>query len=132
MAAVRLTPEAFVEVDDVVTGGRKIGIVDTTGLGYFDLHGESQLPKVLNEELRPTELGSIASWMSALGDEQRERMVDVWQHLTDENFDLLTIARSLRWGIENESEDKDLMLKMGRAATEQVRAGIKIVEDSVR
>lgn len=130
MGAVRLMPGAFVELDDPIVGGRKLGYVDETGMGYFDLHGEGQLPKALNEELHPVELGSIGSWLVNLPDQQREQLADAWKVMADSNSDQLTIARAIRWGLVHGADDLATLMRMGEYSTEQVRTGVSIVEST--
>lgn len=127
----RLNPGMIVELDDPVMGGRKLGLVDETGLGYFDLIAEDELPKPLHSELNPVERGNINSWASKLPDGAYEEFVEVWNALTSKNLDLLTIVRALRWGLDNNTLDADLIERMGQAETEKITKGRQQVATSM-
>jgi len=128
MTALTLPSGSIVEVDDIILGGRKLGVVDATGLGYFDLHGVDMLPLVLHAKINPQDLGSIASWMSS----ENAHLLDVWKTMTDRNLDQLTIARALRWAIQNDAVDEDSIIKMGESLTDQVKKSKQIVVDSLK
>lgn len=123
MSLERLNPGSFIEVDDPVIGGRKLGLVDDSGVGYFDIHGDGELPKPIHSELSPNALGTIAAWAANLPEDAYPLFVDVWDRLTRKNLDVLTIARALHWGLMNNSYDVDLLEQMGVAETEKVLKG---------
>lgn len=131
MSLERLNPGVIVEIDDPILNGRKLGLVDDTGVGYFDLHGESELPKPIHSELHPQELGTITSWAAELPEDVYPQFVEAWDHLTRLNLDVLTIARGLRWGITNRSFDPGLVEQMGQAETEKVRKGREHVAKAI-
>lgn len=123
MSLERLNPGVIVEIDDPIMNGRKLGLVDDMGVGYFDLHGENELPKPIHSELHPQELGAIASWGADLAEDVYPQFVEAWDYLTRRNLDVLTIARALRWGIANGSFEPGLIEQMGQAETDKVRKG---------
>lgn len=123
MSLERLNPGSIIEVDDPVLGGRKLGLVDDSGVGYYDIHGEGELPKPIHSELNPMELGSISAWGAKLPEESYQLFVDVWDRLTRKNLDVLTIARALQWGLANNSYDAELLEQMGVAETEKILKG---------
>lgn len=127
MTIERLTPGVIVELNDPVMGGSKLGLVDGTGVGYFDLLGDSEIPKPIQSEFNPRSLGPIETWVGAVPPERREWWVQAWRELSRRRLDILTLARALRWGLDNQSVDIDLMERMGREATERVLAGRKQV-----
>lgn len=131
MTVERLPPGTFVEVFDVMSGSRKIGLVDDTGMGYFDIHRQNELPKPLFSELAPVSLGSIASWVSALDGEAGDIALAIWDELTKKNLDVLTIARSMRWAIINQSVEIELIEKMGRDATQQILMAREVASKAV-
>jgi len=118
-----LPPGSIVELDDIIMGGRKLGLVDDTGVGYYDIHGEGELPKPLHTDLQPLGLGVIAEWIARIDEQQIGDFNAAWEFLTNRGFDLLTIARGMRWGLANASFDPATLEKMGQAATETVLAG---------
>lgn len=134
MAVERLTPGSLVEVNDVVTGAgaRKLGLVDQTGVGYFDTHGDGALPKPLHAELLPRGLGTLSSLIESLPEETGQQMTDAWEYLTNKDYDVLTIARALYWGVANGATDPELLERMGVAATAQVKNGNRVVADSLK
>ena len=132
MSLERLNPGSIIEVDDPVMQGRKLGLVDSSGVGYFDIHGENELPKPIHSELNPVELGSITSWSQEVDEETYPQFVEAWEQLTRKNLDVLTIARALRWGLANNSLDADLLEQMGVAETERVLKGRQHVAASVQ
>lgn len=125
-----LPPGTFVELTDLILSVRKLGLVDETGLGYFELHTD-ELPKPLHIASQPVGVGSIASWITVLDEDEAEPWMNAWDELTSRNLDVLTIARGLRWGMENAIADVDLLQKMGEAATEQVHLGRTTIEKAV-
>jgi hypothetical protein len=127
MTIERLTPGVVVEMLDPVMGGKKLGLVDDTGVGYIDLVGNGEIPKPIQSEFGPRSLGAIEAWVAAVPVEQREMWVATWRELSAKGLDILTLARALRWGLENQSVDVDLMERMGREATARVQDGRKIV-----
>lgn len=131
MSLNRLNPGTIIEIDDPVLGGRKLGLVDDTGVGYFDIHGDSELPKPIHANLNPVGLGTITSWASELEGNDYAVYVEVWNQLTARNLDVLTIARAMRWALENRSFDVDLAERMGLAATEKVLKGREYVAASL-
>ena len=131
MSIARLDPGTFVEMDDPIIGGRKLGLVDTTGLGYFDLVGAGELPKVLDTGLTPKALGSIQSWAKALPTLKMRRFSETWSALMKQNLDVLTVARALRWGLENDSVEVELLMSMGIEATNRIIRGREVIESAV-
>lgn len=131
MSLERLNPGTFVEVDDPVMGGRKLGLIDETGVGYFDIHGEDELPKPVHSELNPVGLGTINAWGTALPEDVYPQFVDAWDQLTRKNLDVLTIARALRWGIVNNSFDAPLLERMGINETDKIVTGRRQVAAAV-
>lgn len=131
MSLERLNPGSVIEIDDPVMGGRKLGLVDESGVGYFDIHGDDELPKPIHSELNPVGLGSITSWASKLPEDAYPQFVEVWDQLTRKNLDVLTIARALHWGLENNSLDAELLERMGAAETEKVLKGREHVAASL-
>lgn len=127
MSLERLNPSTLIEIDDPIMAGRKLGLVDDTGVGYFDIHGEGELPKPIQSELNPKDLGTIQSWAAELPEDVYPMFVDVWDQITKKNLDVLTIARALHWGLQNNSYDVDLLIQMGRAETEKIIKGRELV-----
>lgn len=127
MSLERLNPGTFIEVDDPVMGGRKIGLVDDTGVGYYDIHGDGELPKPLHSELNPVGLGSIVSWGNEVPASEYEGFVNAWDVLTRRNLDVLTIARAMRWACANHGYDPELLERMGLAETEKILKGREMV-----
>lgn len=123
MTIERLPPGVIVELSDPVLGGKKLGLVDESGVGYFELIGEDEVPKPIHSEFAPKSLGPIESWVGKVPAAQREIFVSAWRALTAKNLDLLTLARALRWGLENESVDVELMERMGHDATARILDG---------
>jgi hypothetical protein len=126
----RLPPDTFVEVADIVNNGRKIAIVDVTGLGYFDLLGhdeDAELPKPLFHELQVVELGTIPAWLRECEPGAADEYRQVWQKMLDAGHDALTVARAIRWGIVNGSTDHELLVQMGKEATERVARGRDLI-----
>lgn len=123
-----LTPHSLVMLTDVITGGRKLGQVDATGLGYFDLRGDGEIAKPLHSELDPTEVGSIAKWIDQKDDAMQESLSEAWNALTRMNLDDLTIARAMRYGVVNDVADIELLEKMGRAETQAIVAGRRFTD----
>lgn len=120
-----LPPGTIVEVDDLLMKGRKLGLVDDTGVGYYDIHDSGEIPKPLHTDLKPMGLGHIAEWPMMLEQAQAEEFTAAWEYLTNRGLDILTLARALRWGMANNAFDSETLLKMGRAATETVLEGRK-------
>lgn len=131
MSLNRLNPGSIIEVDDPVLGGRKLGLVDDTGVGYFDIHGDNELPKPIHSNLNPVEIGTVSSWASELEDNDYAVYVDLWNQLTARNLDVLTIARAMHWALKNKSFDADLVERMGISETEKVLKGRQHVADSL-
>lgn len=123
-----LTPHSLVMLTDVITGGRKLGQVDATGLGYFDLRGEGEIAKPLHSELDPTEVGSISKWIGDKDDAMQEALSDAWNALTRMNMDDLTVARAMRYGAANDVTDIDILESMGRAETHAIAAGRRLTD----
>jgi hypothetical protein len=126
-----LNPYSLVMINDVVSGGRKLGQVDATGLGYFDLRGDSEIPKVLHSELDPTEVGSIALWIVEKNNDMQELLTEAWSSLTRMNLDDLTIARAMRYAVVNNVADVDVLVTMGRAATQAIIDGRRLTDASL-
>lgn len=131
MSIERVTPGTFVMVNDVLAGGRKLALVDDSGTGYYDLHGDNELPKPIHSDLQPQGLGSIASWLSALDGPFADEMVKAWDQLTAKHLDVLTIARALRWGLENQIADVEQMERFGKGATESISRSRSVVQQAI-
>jgi hypothetical protein len=127
MTVERLTPGVIVELHDPVMGGKKLGLVDESGVGYFDLLGDDELPAIIQSEFNPRSLGPIEAWVGSVPSDRREWWVQAWMELSRRRLDILTLARALRWGLDNHSVDIDLMERMGREASDQIVAGRKLV-----
>jgi hypothetical protein len=121
---VKLGPGGYVELLDIFTGKRKLAVVDETGLGYFDLLGDEELPKPLHAELKPEPLGSIQSWLTEMADPERAKLLGrAWLQLTETGMDALTVARAVRWGVLNDNVDTDTLRDAGQTQTEMIRSG---------
>ena len=99
MTILRLVPGEIIEMRDPVNQGTKLGVVDETGIGYYDHHAEGELPKPIHGELDPRSLGNVTSWFSVLDPDFAAALSAAWRELTARNLDVLTIARALRAGI---------------------------------
>nr|WP_233176793.1 hypothetical protein [Ralstonia sp. ASV6] len=108
---------------DPVSDGLKLGSVDETGVGYYDIHAAGELPKPIHGELDPRSLGTVTSWFSALDPEFAKGLSEAWRELTARNLDALTIARALRAGIEQQIYDPDLLEQAGQQATQRILDG---------
>ena len=131
MGVKRLSPDTFAEVVDLLSGGRKLVVVDETGIGYFDLLGDGELPKPFYDALQPVSLGTIQSWMKACDPAVQAELFQVWKQLIAQGADVLTIARAIRWGIQNHSTEFELLERMGAEATQQIRAGRSAAERGI-
>ncbi|CAG9184143.1 hypothetical protein [Cupriavidus pampae] len=121
---VKQAPGSHVELLDIYTGKRKLAIVDETGLGYFDLIGDDELPKPLHAELKPEALGAIASWLAEMADPERAKLLgQAWLQLSESGADALTVARAVRWGVLNDNVDADTLLQAGQMQTDIIRSG---------
>lgn len=123
-----LEPRSIVSIVDVINGGRKLAILDEKGMGYFDILGSDEMPKALLDGLEPVVQPQIPEMLSGLPQDEMEVLLQVWDKLTGDNFDVLTIYRAMRWAIDNKSGDADLIERMGLAATDQILAGRSVVE----
>jgi hypothetical protein len=121
MTLAKLPPNQLVELTDVLTRGKKLAFTDETGQGYFDLLGDDEVPAVLLVELEPTPLGTINSWLEQLSGADSDAFLESWGVLTERNLDVLTIARALRWGMQNKSFDPTILESVGVAETARVR-----------
>lgn len=129
MQILRLTPEDYVVLNDVNSGGRKLGVVDGTGTGYFDLVPNGELPKPLYDALSPQSVGSIASWIENVEEGPfADEIAQAWIALTKKNLPVLTIARAVRFGVVNQIADVETLEKMGVAETEQIIQGRRLSE----
>ena len=132
MSLERLPPATFVELADVVAGGRKLVLVDETGVGYFDLLADGELPKPLRVELMPTPLGTIQAWLNGMEPERAQAMAQAWQELIDRQNDVLTIARAIRWGVLHDNVDTQLLEEIGVSQTELIRQGRNRLADALK
>jgi hypothetical protein len=123
MTIERLTPGVIVELRDPVMGGNKLGLVDESGVGYFDLVRDGEFPKPIQSEFKPRALGTIESWVGSVPQDRQAWWVSTWRDLAGKGLDILTLARALRWGLDNQSVDIELMERMGREATGRVLDG---------
>ncbi|KVV07451.1 hypothetical protein [Burkholderia ubonensis] len=131
MTIERLTPGEIVEMRDPVMGGLKLGLVDDTGLGYFDIHGENELPKLIHSELQPRPLGPIESWLRDLEPPFAEALSRAWLEMVGKRIDVLTIARALRAGIEQQITVVELLEQAGKQATDRIIAGREAVRSAL-
>ncbi|MBN3729380.1 hypothetical protein [Burkholderia sp. Tr-20390] len=131
MTIERLTPGDIVEMRDSVMGGLKLGLVDDTGLGYFDIHGENELPKLIHSELQPRTLGAVESWLRDLEPAFAEALSVAWLEMVNKRVDVLTIARALRAGIEQQITVVELLERAGREATDRILAGREAVKSAL-
>ncbi|WP_454727961.1 MULTISPECIES: hypothetical protein [Cupriavidus] len=132
-AIVKLGAGNYVELLDILTGQRKLAIVDETGLGYFDLIGDDELPKPLHAEFMPVALGSIQSWLMEMADPERAKLLgQAWLQLTGAGLDALTVARAVRWGALNDNVDPDTLREAGQTQTEIIRSGRQRLVDRLK
>jgi hypothetical protein len=131
MTIERLIPGEIVEMRDPVMGGLKLGLVDSTGIGYFDLHQENELPKPIHSEVQPRGLGPIESWMGGLDAAFAEHLSKTWIYLTSRNLDVLTIARALHAGIDQQIYEPELLEQAGIEATARIKEGRAAVQDAL-
>lgn len=131
MTIERLPPGEIVELRDPVMGGLKLGLVDETGIGYFDIHADNELPKPIHSELEPRSLGAVESWLGDLDPAFAESLTKAWLELTRKNLDVLTIARALRAGIEQNITVVELLESAAQEATDRILEGRKAVRDAL-
>ncbi len=131
MTIERLAPGEIIEMRDPVMGELKLGLVDETGVGYYDVHGEGELPKPIHGEFEPRSLGTISTWFRDLDPTFALGLSKSWAELTRKNLDVLTIARALRAGIEQQLTITELLEEAGKAATQRILEGRKLIGDAL-
>ncbi|WP_432262894.1 hypothetical protein [Cupriavidus sp. TMH.W2] len=122
---MKLGPGSYVELEDIMTNQRKLAVVDESGIGYYDLIGDDELPKPLHVELKPAPLGSVPSWLQDMEEERAQALGRVWLQLSESGLDALTVARAVRWGVLNDNTDLELVRKAGQTQTDLIVAGRK-------
>lgn len=123
-------PGTYIEISDTMGGFRKLGLVDDSGVMYFDDAGPSATPFPIYEALKPVALGNPVSWGIEVADahpKDHSRFAQLHAQLSAEAVDTLTLGRALYWAYTTHTYDFSRALAAGRAATQQVvdsRAGM--------
>lgn len=128
-------PDVYIEIDDVVSGERKLGRVDETGLAYFDLSGRDATAFPIYEHLNPEEAGNILGWGLYLTDHHPEEQPK-FRHLVDRlmaaDVDVLTYNRAALWAFREHDFDFDRALAAGVEATKRVQASRAKMDATIR
>ena len=117
-------PGTFVELTDTVKGFRKLGLVTESGDMYFDTVDAGATPFPIYAISAPKSVGNTLSWSLELADKDpagHRAFTALHAYLVEAKADSLTIARALRWAIDNNNFDARQAHPAGRLATALVR-----------
>jgi hypothetical protein len=131
---VKFDPDVFIEIDDVMTGVRKLGKVLPDGISYVDLVGEGEAVFPIHAELKPEEVGNILGWGLYMVDQKPEQYHE-WEALVtkmiNSGLDSLTYNRGLLWAFRAENFDFAQAYKAGVDATAIVENGRKAMDKMI-
>ena len=124
LTLMRFAPDTYVELTDTIKGFRKLCLVTGAGDMYLDLVGEGSTPFPIYEVSKPVAVGNTLAWSLELADRdpgQHRLFTSLHAHLVKAKLDTITVARTLRWAIQNGDFDVRRACAAGGAATERVR-----------
>ena len=127
----RFAPDTYVELTDTVKGFRKLCLVTGSGDMYVDLIGADSTPFPIYEVSAPVSVGNSLSWSLELADRdpvKHRLFVSLHAYLVSAKVDTITIARTLRWAVQNDNFDVRQACAAGSAATEQVRQSRAMID----
>ncbi|RRS01197.1 hypothetical protein EIP75_21725 [Aquabacterium soli] len=128
-------PGVFILLNDVMTGVRKLARVTDDGQAYIDLDSEDCTPLPIYTTLQPAEAGNILGWGLYLVDHHPE-LHPAWRTLCDRLVNsgegVLTYNRAAHWAFVNRTFDFDKAIAAGKAESEAVAAGRKVLDDMAR
>lgn len=125
---VSFAPGTFIELDDPLTGKRRLVMVADSGVEFYDYLDEvNPTPLAILDVLSPVEWGdcrSVADEIMLGGNyEGYKAFSDMLIILCDSDAanDKLTLNRAAKWAIDNKSFDVSRAAKAGVLATEEAR-----------
>lgn len=128
-------PGAFIRIDDVMTGARKLARVTDAGCTYLDLDTDDCTSLPIYATLLPEEAGNILGWGLSLVDQAPE-MQPAWQalceRLTNAGEGVLTYNRSAHWVFMNRNFDVEQALAAGRAETARIAKGRRTLDEMLK
>lgn len=132
MSLERITPGSLIEIADPILNGRKVAIVDDTGLGYYDLIGPDELPKPIHSEMEPVKLGPMQSWMKALPAELEPDFIAAWDGLLSRGLDVLAVARGLAYAMKTHDFALDKLERTAQEEGDRIRRARSVLEQALR
>lgn len=130
ISVVRFTPGAFVEIDDPVSGGRRLALVIDSGAEFVDYIDANNPPTplaILNV-LSPVQWGDFRALSTDLllaGEVERyEAFADFILELckTPAAGDILTFNRAAKWAYDHHDYNIENASRAGLIATAKARA----------
>lgn len=130
MRVVPFNPGAFIELDDPMTGARRLGLVADSGTEFVDFidYDNPATPLAILECFEPVQWGdcrALATELLLSGKvEDYERYSDFLQALCDTPAagDPLTLNRAAKWAYESGDYDAGRAAQAGMVATAEARA----------
>lgn len=132
MSLERINPGSLIEITDPILNGRKVAIVDDTGLGYYDLIGPDELPKPIHSEMEPVQLGPMQSWMKALPAELEPDFIAAWDGLLSRGLDVLAVARGLAYAMKTHDFSLDKLERTAQEEADRIRQARSVLEQALR
>lgn len=124
---LKFEADTYIELDDVITGRRKMALVLAGGDMYIDDVSSTSTPFPVYQALKPVALGTPMAWgleVASTHPHLASNYSATHRRLTEAaDVDTLTRGRALYWAYMHRVYDYDRALAAGRAATQAVREG---------
>ena len=119
-------PGTFIEINDTMTGTRKLALVAHGGTSYVDLDVADATPLPIWEALDPKEAGNMLSWGLFFVDQEPSlysQFSALCKQLMACGEGYITYNRAAYWAFQNKVFDFDQAMSEARRQTQRVEAG---------
>lgn len=128
-------PGVFIEINDVMTGVRKLARVSENGTAYIDLDADDCTPLPIYATLDPVEAGNILGWGLYLVDSEPQHSTafkELCEKLINSGEGVISYNRAAYWAFTNKNFNFDEAMAAAKEETKKVAEGRAEMDDMIK
>ena len=128
-------PGVFIQINDVMTGVRKLARVSETGTSYTDLDTEDCTPLPIYATLEPEEAGNILGWGLYFMDSEPQHSApfkDLCLKLVNSGEGVITYNRAAYWAFTHRNFNFEQAMAAAKTETAQIAEGRLAMDDIIK